>query len=456
MSGPVRLIYRFNSDVQSVSRAGNRITLAVKDWRPISFTPAVGAHADAIVALNGEGATLSRLDEIAGASGEVKVASKAIRYYVDRFVHGRMLAWSLSDDAGELGSVEALAKRYQPKTGVAPERDLVLCRFAFVRQFGAKVVLESGLVRARVALQSRGLAMLADTLACPHRALPGSFAEAVWRLGFLNIPEPERDNSHRCWEFHDLLMHEASRGNREALAVGGTYRFDGEFPPLPAIKPGMVGNRVDLEKIDPARIRQQSDSLDAIQARRRSVRDYAEKAVSLSSLSEFLWRVCRTTGHIPNERQDAITRPYPAGGCINELEFYVAAHRCDGLEPSVYHYDSHGHALTQLEASTRAAQRIIETSAKALVLESGQSPPALTIVITTRLPRMAWKYQAMAYRATLMNVGVVYHLMYMVATDMGLGPCAVGTGDSRLLEEVAKLDRLEETAIAEFALGIPA
>jgi hypothetical protein len=45
--------------------------------------------------------------------------------------------------------------------------------------------------------------------------------------------------------------------------------------------------------------------------------------------------------------------------------------------------------------------------------------------------------------------------MYMVATDMGLAPCANGTGDSRLLQEVAGLDRFEETVIAEFALGMP-
>jgi len=172
-------------------------------------------------------------------------------------------------------------------------------------------------------------------------------------------------------------------------------------------------------------------------------------------LSEFLWRVCRTKEHIPDERQDVIIRPYPTGGSINELEFYVAAQRCDGLEPAVYHYDSHGHALIQLDASTRAAQKITEGAAKAMVLKSGQLPPALTIVVASRLPRLAWKYQGMAYRATLMHVGVVYHLMYMVATDMGLGPCAIGTADSRLLEDVADLDGLEETAVAEFALGIP-
>ena len=55
-----------------------------------------------------------------------------------------------------------------------------------------------------------------------------------------------------------------------------------------------------------------------------------------------------------------------------------------------------------------------------------------------------------------MNAGVVFNLMYLVAIDMGLAPCANGTGDSRQLEEATGLDRFTETAIAEFALGLPA
>ena len=129
--------------------------------------------------------------------------------------------------------------------------------------------------------------------------------------------------------------------------------------------------------------------------------------------------------------------------------------RCSGLDPAVYHYDSHGHALVRLAGSERIAGKIVERSGTAMGLAEGDQKPDVTVVIASRLPRLAWKYEGMAYRASLMNAGVVFHLMYMVATDMGLAPCANGTGDSRLLQEVAGLDRFEETVIAEFALGMP-
>ena len=55
-------------------------------------------------------------------------------------------------------------------------------------------------------------------------------------------------------------------------------------------------------------------------------------------------------------------------------------------------------------------------------LGEADQKPDLAIVIASRLPRLAWKYQGMAYRASLMNAGVVFNLMYLVAIDMGLAP----------------------------------
>ncbi len=83
-------------------------------------------------------------------------------------------------------------------------------------------------------------------------------------------------------------------------------------------------------------------------------------------------------------------------------------------------------------------------------------PPDLLIILSTRLPRMAWKYQGMAYRASLMNTGVVLQTLYLVATDMGLAGCANGSGAARLFQEATGLDVWEETAVGEFALALPA
>jgi SagB-type dehydrogenase family enzyme len=61
----------------------------------------------------------------------------------------------------------------------------------------------------------------------------------------------------------------------------------------------------------------------------------------------------------------------------------------------------------------------------------------------------------MAYSTVLKDVGVLMQTMYLVATAMGLSPCAIGCGDA---EKSARLlgTRFEaESSVGEFLLGGP-
>ena len=40
---------------------------------------------------------------------------------------------------------------------------------------------------------------------------------------------------------------------------------------------------------------------------------------------------------------------------------------------------------------------------------------------------VSWKYNSIAYSLILKNVGVLIQTLYLMATDMGLGGCAIGT-----------------------------
>jgi SagB-type dehydrogenase family enzyme len=59
----------------------------------------------------------------------------------------------------------------------------------------------------------------------------------------------------------------------------------------------------------------------------------------------------------------------------------------------------------------------------------------------------------MAYALVLKHVGVLCQTMYLVATAMGLAPCALGTGDSDLFAYATGLDYVAESSVGEFALG---
>jgi SagB-type dehydrogenase family enzyme len=85
---------------------------------------------------------------------------------------------------------------------------------------------------------------------------------------------------------------------------------------------------------------------------------------------------------------------------------------------------------------------------------TGESnPPQLVITLAARFQRISWKYQGIAYQLILKDVGVLFAMMYLVATAMKLAPCALGLGDSDYFAHLSGTHYLQETSVGEFALG---
>ena len=143
------------------------------------------------------------------------------------------------------------------------------------------------------------------------------------------------------------------------------------------------------------------------------------------------------------------SRPYPAGGACYELELYPVANRCEGLERGMYHYDPLDHRLTRLGTRGREFAALVSYA----TVSAPGSDPQVLIAIAARFARVSWKYDAIAYATTLKHVGVLQQAMYLVATAMGLGACALGSGDSDLFAQAAGVSCHAETSVGEFLLG---
>ena len=446
------LHHRFGSDVHEIRRAGTRITLDVPAWKALSFSAPTKMVADAIEALGGAGASLEKLVAIASAGGDGDEAARWVAYYLERFRRARLLEWVARCDGEVVVTFRPLASGFGLAEGDPPARAMTLSRFAYARRDGADLVLESPETACRAILTGAGTEFLRHVAEQHAAASPVTdpLQGLFWRAGFLEpADEPERDEC-ATWEFHDRLFHVASRGGRDAIPLGGTYRFTDRFPAPPAIKPPMSAESIALPRPDLAVVAARSDRLAAIMERRQSLRSYAAEPISLEELSEFLFRVARITQVVSGGDQELMSRPFPSGGSIHEIEFYLAIGACRGLDPGLYGYRGLEHALERLPDTADGARRLLADSAKAM---GSEGPPQVLVVLACRLPRFAWKYQGMAYRLILMNAGVVIQTMYLVATDMGLAGCANGSGDSRLFAEITGLDPLDETSVGEFALG---
>jgi SagB-type dehydrogenase family enzyme len=78
------------------------------------------------------------------------------------------------------------------------------------------------------------------------------------------------------------------------------------------------------------------------------------------------------------------------------------------------------------------------------------------MIITSRLPRLSWKYTGIAYRMSLLNAGVVIQSLYLTVADLGLAGSAIGTGNSDWFAKATGASSWEEASIAEFGFGRPA
>jgi SagB-type dehydrogenase family enzyme len=79
--------------------------------------------------------------------------------------------------------------------------------------------------------------------------------------------------------------------------------------------------------------------------------------------------------------------------------------------------------------------------------------PQIVITITARFGRVGWKYSSLAYSLILKDVGVLMQTLYLMATDMGLGGCAIGSTNIDLFEKMTGIKFHIEGPVGVFALG---
>lgn len=372
-------------------------------------------------------------------------------------------------DSAELN----LAQPYWTQTRVA------LSRFAYQHPYEGTMVLESPLSKFRVKLldwrASAILAQLAQPQSLGAVTPPPylgaetayQFVNLLWATGFLTADvEPP---SLQLWDFHNLLFHSRSRTGRHDYPLQDTNIE--QWSDFPVVKPPMSDRIVSLPRPNLGALKYNDATLTEAIERRKSIRKCDEAhPITVEQLSELLYRTARIKDIRSVEEYfgenwreildfdadidygELASRPYPGGGAMYELEIYPVVRRCEGLDTGLYHYDPLNH---QLEQIIGAEDNIFALSGYKLPnnLPSNLGTPQVLLVITARFGRLFRKYRSLAYSLVLKHVGVLQQNFYLVATNMGLAPCAWGYGDSDGFGQAAGLDYVEESAVGEFTLS---
>jgi SagB-type dehydrogenase family enzyme len=270
----------------------------------------------------------------------------------------------------------------------------------------------------------------------------------------------EGDDDLVLWDFHDLLFHTRSTEGRQANPLGGFYPYAGLIPPPPAVRPRWPGKAIDLSKVSVAPSEAPSPFTRLLHER-HSTRDFDDShPITLAELARFLdiaarirskWKSSVDMDNGGPEVSYA-ARPYPSGGGAYELELYLSVANCEGLARGFYHYDADQHVLVPINVR---AQELDAQLAAAEFAMGAPAAPQILITIAARFGRVSWKYSSVAYSLILKDVGVLLQTLYMMATDMRLGGCAIGTNNIDLFAKMTGLEFHVEGPVGQFALGRP-
>ncbi|MFL6818205.1 MAG: SagB family peptide dehydrogenase [Bradyrhizobium sp.] len=403
---------------------------------------------------------------------------QGLELLVRRLAEHGLLEYRLGSGEGkDQAVIEPQAADYWPRTSKLDGADMiVLSRFAYLRRRGNEMVLESPLSRALLRIHDPNIATTLARLSTPQRVSRFRREDGFPGLEFLGLLVDcrlvfkvdaargsvlrlsEGDEQLALWDFHDLVFHTRSTEGRQANPLGGLYPYAGLITPAPAVRPRWPGTPIDLRSLStPAS--QTVSPLGRLLRERRSTRDFDDQQpITLGELSQLLDRTARVHSEWTSKAdvgQDGpdveyAARGYPSGGSAYELELYLAVAKCQGLERGFYHYDAGDHALVPI--GVRAQE--LDTALLAAEYAMGAiAEPQILITIAARFGRVSWKYSSIAYSLILKDVGVLMQTFYMMATDMSLSGCAIGTNNVDLFEKMTALQFHVEGPVGQFAIG---
>jgi SagB-type dehydrogenase family enzyme len=406
-----------------------------------------------------------------------RAADKEIGLLVHRLAQRGLLEFGLGRADRDQVVIEPQVPDYWPQMPKLGNQDVIaLSRFAYLRRRGNEMVLESPRAGALFRICDPKIATALTLLSTPQKI--GAFRRqpgfpGIELLALLvdcqilfrvdangdGLRTSEGDDNLVLWDFHDLLFHTRSTEGRQANPLGGLYPYAGLIPPPPAVRPRWPGKKIDLRKVSATTPSEAPSPFTRLLHERHSTRDFDDtRPITLAELARFLDSAARIQAKWKDKADvgsggpdvSYAARPYPSGGGAYELELYLAVANCEGLARGFYHYDADRHALAligvqapELEAQLAAAEFAMGAPAA----------PQILITIAARFGRVSWKYSSVAYSLILKDAGVLLQTLYMMATDMGLGGCAIGANNIDLFAKMTGLEFHVEGPVGQFALG---
>ena len=251
-------------------------------------------------------------------------------------------------------------------------------------------------------------------------------------------------------EFHDSVFHAWSRHGSPTGGFGSTFARNQETVQH-------VNSHSDYESkrkypVLQSEINNQNNTSDAlsIQQSRRSIWSTSGRALTGNELAGLLATVFKVSEEDVTSGEDKSRRLYPSGGALYETAAYVTMVDCESHPDGIYRYDPDDNSLLQLDTSINAASKYLSTVGRSW--GAGDETPRSVITLVSDASVVVSKYEAMAYRLMLLNVGVILQTITQVAALAGLAGCVVTCVDPLDFERIAQIDGQHELVMIDYVI----
>lgn len=177
----------------------------------------------------------------------------------------------------------------------------------------------------------------------------------------------------------------------------------------------------------PAPARTGSAALEELLERRRSVRGFAPRPLSLAEVGQLAWAAQGVT------HRDGL-RTAPSAGALYPLELYVVAGAVEGLAPGVYGYVPAGHGLGLVSAGD--PRQPLATAAFGQAWVAGAP---VIFVLAGEYERTTRKYAERGRRYVHLEAGHAAQNLLLQAVALGLAGVVVGAFDDAAVASVLGL-----------------
>lgn len=203
---------------------------------------------------------------------------------------------------------------------------------------------------------------------------------------------------------------------------------------------GSKSDQDDMIKL-PAPKLKSSVSVEETMLNRRSIRDFKPDPLSLDQVSQVLWAAYGITKEMstPSFLRGGL-RTAPSAGALYPLEIYVVVGNVKGLEKGIYKYLPEGHFL--MKTYDQDVRK--ELAEAALNQEFIQQAP-ISLFYSAVFSRTTKKYKSRGReRYVCMDLGHSAENVCLQVVAMGLGTCAVGAFEDRMVSNVMMIPDEEE------------